>query len=221
MDIRSEDIIVKFFTGSHDVGKSDEDVKEIWFRSGTMYYLPHGLGKIFKNLELLIVDDDFESVEVNRLNTRQITRANFHNMNNLKFLYIDRNEIETLPFDTLWDLHALVEFSLTKNKLRVLDESSFERNKRLKRVDLSNNRLEFLPRKIFEANLLLKSIDFKGNLLKLIATDFSPLSNITFIDLSRNICIDKCYSIGSDISCLQQLPELQRLIMSDCSSTNK
>lgn len=221
MDIRTENIDVSSFTGTHDNGKTDKDVTDIKFHNGVMFYLPNGVGKYFKTLR---------SLGGRGLNTKHITRSNLQNLENLRGLYFDNNEIELLQFDTLWDLPALEGFSLDDNKLKVLDERTFEKNDKLKLVSLQSNRLEFLPRNIFKANHLLEEIKLNLNVLKNIETDFSTLKNVKHIFLLRNVCINDFYANTTDLYLtssynrqieFRDISAFHRQIMTDCDPTNE
>lgn len=214
LDSRNDNIEASF-TASHLNGKTDGHVTDIAFISGTMFFLPHGIGKTFTNLRALRVHN------FHYLSTKQITRAKLKNLPNLRQLELQSSEIELLQFDTLWDLPLLHTFEFIYSKLKVLDERTFEKNDNLKILTLKSNRLEFLPRNIFKNNNLLEEVNLRDNALNIIQTDFSTLTNARNINLEGNTCFSAMYSIpgypGSRI--ITDFGDFLRQIATNCSST--
>lgn len=213
MDIGTENIQVASFTGSHAVGKTDEDVTTIFFSNNTMFYFPYGIGAIFKNLKNLVVFD--------RFTTKLIKRSYFKNMEKLEDLRFRKTEIKVLPFDTLWDLPALDIFYFTYNKITIVDERTFEKNERLTSVSLMANHLEFLPRNLFKKNVLLENVYLSENSLKNIAIDFTVFKKIQRLFLGNNACIDALYTVYGNYNSrdnFEKLTEFQNQIRANCSS---
>lgn len=212
LNIRSDNIAVGSVTGSHYTGKSDQQVKDLYFESGTMFSLPYGIGKIFKSLRTLRVKRE--------LGTKQITRSKLQNLPNLEELHFEKNEIELLRFNALWDLESLRIFRLIYNKIEVLDKRTFKQNDKLMEVDLRSNRLKILPKDLFKNNPSLEIVDLGENALTTIETDFSALRLREFY-LGNNRCIDAYFSDNfepSDSERFTTLSSLQRHIRSRCQT---
>jgi len=213
LNIRTDNVTIASFTGSHKIGKTDEDVEKIVFSKGTMFYIPTGVGQIFKNLKIFGVNP--------YLSLKHIKRSDFKNLDNLVDLDIDMNEITTLKDDTLIDFPQLEYFTLEDNSLTEIDGRTFEKNVKLKEVYLTGNKLEVLPRNLFYNNFLLVLVDLSDNSLKIIEIDFTTIKNIKEINFYSNPCINAYYD-GSDFTNkkthFRNLTEFQNLITSNCSS---
>lgn len=164
IDIQRNNVQVVSFSGSHSLGETNQDVQLIQFVNGTMFFIPNGLGNLFRNINYLIVGDS----ESRSLGTKRIRRSNFQNLENLLELIFHNNDIEILNEDSLWDLPKLRVFKFVNNKLKVLSEKTFFKNDNLKEVYLNSNELKYLPRNVFLHNSLLEKVDFRNNFLKTI-----------------------------------------------------
>jgi len=215
MDIRQENLDLSTFSGSHQSGKSDVDVQRILFKNGTMFYLPNGIGCIFKNLKDFTVDKN--------LKIKRLKRSNFQNLENLISLLFNGNDVVIINEDTLWDLPNLKEFELYYNKLKVLHERTFEQNSKLTDVHMKYNQLEFLPRNLFKNNLLLERVTFVANFLLRIDTEFSHLKNVQALFFYDNICIDAIYDRDNLFQTRNHydiLTDFQHMLRVNCSSLN-
>lgn len=159
LDIRKENIEVESITGSHENDKTNEDVRLLQFTSGSLVYLPKGIGKFFKNVQSLQVNDN--------LGTKLITRSNFENMTQLVELYFFDNQIELLNEDSFWDLPNLEIFQLQNNKIKEINDTLFDRNEKLWSVNIKSNKmLEILPKNLFKNNPYLREVILDDNRLK-------------------------------------------------------
>lgn len=158
LDIRSENISVASFSGSHLGRKTDDDVEQILFGSETMFFIPSGVGQTFKNVKKLLIGE--------YLSTKRIKRSDFRNLGNLVVLKIYKNDVSILDHDSFRDLQQLEVFEIVKNRLTEIEERTFEANGKLKNVALCQNKLEVLPSRLFQNNSLLEVVDLSGNLLK-------------------------------------------------------
>lgn len=112
--------------GPHVFVYTNKDVESIVFNNGTMFFLPFGIGKIFKNLKKLKINGE--------LAMKRIRRSNLKNLVNLIELEIKGEDIETLEYDCLSDLPNLEVFELRYSKIQQLNERTFERNMKLKEI---------------------------------------------------------------------------------------
>lgn len=182
MDIQSDNIAVASFTGSHLSEKTDQDVEIIVFFNGTMFFIPSGVGRMFKNVKEFIVYPD--------LSTKRLGPSHFQSLENLIDLWIANNEITILDYDSLKDLKQLKNFTLqdnnkleilprnlfrnnlllesvylNRNSLKTIDESTFVTNEKLIDVWLQMNELKVLPKNLFRNNLLLEIVSIYNNSL--------------------------------------------------------
>jgi len=213
VNIRTDNVAVASFTGSHLNGKTDDDVELIVFQKGTMFYILSGVEQIFKNVQAFDVGSN--------LSLKRIKRSDLKNLEDLVYLRIFKNEITTLEYDTLRDLSQLENFALLENSLTEIDGRTFETNIKLKRVSLEGNKLEMLPRNLFANNLLLEYVTFSYNSLKIIEIDFTTFKNIKELHFSFNTCINAYYKglhSTNDMNKFTNLTEFQNVITSKCSS---
>lgn len=191
---------------------TEQRVQLIIFYNGTMFYLPHGIGKVFRNLKQFRIEQ--------ALGLKLLQRSNFKHMEGLFILSFTDQDIQTVGDDTLWDLLKLEEFSFVRSKLKVLHEKTFEKNIKLKYVDLRSNQLQFLPKDLFKANSLLERAIFDSNHLTIIETDFTELKYILRIHLNNNVCINaEFFGTSVVIAGNKKLTDFQNLIRANCSSS--
>ncbi|XP_037041735.1 protein artichoke-like [Bradysia coprophila] len=181
LDVRRENVFVNGIGGSHFHGKSNDDIEYLQLDSGSMTYVPNGIGRIFRNLNTLKIAP--------KLGARVIRRSHFRNMKNLGELDIFENDIETLDADLFWDLPNLEVFHLEGNKITELHGSTFEKNEKLKYIVLKLNlRLEVLPEILFQNNLLLEEVTLPRNNLRAIPEQmFETISKLKMVDLALNM----------------------------------
>ncbi len=181
-NIRFERNEIESIVGLHVAGNEDETVESIHFNDGSMFSLPDGLGKIFKNVKHLRIGNSNSS-----LGLTKIWRSSLTNFENLVELSVMRNSIELLDEACLWDLPNLEIFRLANNELQEIHENTFDKNERLVEVHITSNKLETLPREIFSRNNNLLIVSLRGNSLKTIDEHiFEANTVIMQVDLSGN-----------------------------------
>jgi Leucine-rich repeat (LRR) protein len=105
----------------------------------------------------------------------------FENLENLEELYLNLCKIENLP------------------------EKIFYHLKKLKLIDLAGNQLTHLYRNLFLNNIELEQISLTDNKIKQIDIDFTLLSNVKSIDLTKNICVSSLYPKVSSTQVFQDI----------------
>ncbi|XP_037027728.1 uncharacterized protein LOC119068294 [Bradysia coprophila] len=204
VNVTNRNFEIDLFTGTHSLGFDTLDVTYIWFWTGTMQFIPYGIGNIFKNLEVFRVGYDDRNLGLKRLQ-----RSNFKDMELLVHLDVRYNAIETMDEDTLHDLPNLKYFVINNNKLKVLHKNTFGRNHKLKQINANSNQLEILPIDLFENNAMLEEVNFKHNNLKKISTSFTHLLSVRKIDFHGNHCIDKVLDDVDNVTEFQTLLKYQ------------
>lgn len=210
VNVTTDNFEVNSFTGTHKAGYDAQNVTEVWFWTGTLDYIPYGIGRKFGNLEKFWVGYDDRNLELKRLQ-----RSNFEDMESLWYLDVKFNEIETVDEDTLRDLPNLKYFVIKNNKLKMLQKYTFERNPKLQHVNANSNQLEFLHDYLFKNNALLEEALFKDNKLKIIYVDFTRLRSLKAIDFHGNTCIDSGLADGKNVT------ELQSVINNQCNGIDE
>lgn len=201
VNVTDENYEVGLITGTHASGYDTQNVSEVWFWTGTLEYIPYGIGQKFKNLEKFWV-----GYEDRNLGLKLLRRSNFKDMDKLWYLDVKYSNVETVDEDTLRDLPNLKYFVIHNNKLRNLFKDTFQKNFKLKHVNANSNELEYLHRDLFKNNALLEEAFFGNNKLKTISIEFTELKFIKKIDFHNNNCIDKSLEdVRSDVAELQTM----------------
>lgn len=203
MNVTNENSKVDSVTGTHRNGYSAQNVSEVWFWTGTLEYIPDGIGLKFENLEKFWV-----GFTDRNLGLKKLRRSNFKDMELLWYLDVKHNSVETVDEDTLRDLPNLQYFVIHNNNL-TLHKNVFQRNFKLKHVNANSNLLEFLHDDLFKNNALLAEVSFNNNRLKTILIDFTKLMFIARIDFHENACIDKSLEDGDNVTEYQNILNLQ------------
>lgn len=185
VNVTNENFVVDVFSCSHPTGYSAQNVSHIWFWTGTLEYIPRGIGQKFKNLEKFTV-----GYSDRNLGLKKLRRSNFKDMESLWYLDVSHNDVETVDEDTLRDLPNLIHFVVSSNKLRILHKNVFQRNFKLQYINANSNLLEFLHDDLFKNNALLVEASFNNNKLMTILIDFTRLKFIGKIDFHKNTCVD-------------------------------
>ncbi|CAM9883869.1 unnamed protein product [Ectocarpus fasciculatus] len=128
-----------------------------------------------------ITDDDFDdlpscleaagpetiiSLYLNRNNLATLPEGSFGGLTTLEFLFLSRNELTTLPEGIFGDLVALQVLSLSMNELTTLPEGIFGDLVALQILYLYDNNLTTLPEEIFQGLSNLTMLRLDGNSLE-------------------------------------------------------
>lgn len=176
----------------HERFKNARDVQHVHIDFEPSERIFQGIGESFPNLNNLAIGSSIKFVE----------RSNFENMKQLQTLSLSFNSIRFIPEDTFMDLPNLSTLRLWYIKLEKLPENLFANLKKLTFVELSNNKLGYLPKDLFANNLELTDIQLTATELTKIDVDFTKLTKISYISLSRAGCLDGGY-YGSSLQKLQ------------------
>jgi len=152
------------------------------------------------------------------LTETRITKLNpqwFENLRNLSSLYVNSNEIASLPENVfgnsnlttlrIFDLGSnqltestipenlfdgfpnLITLRMNRNSIQRLNPKWFERMSQLRSLDVSYNRIDQLPAGIFASFEGITELNFERNQLKSInRNSFGNLGNLTLLNLDRN-----------------------------------
>lgn len=115
-------------------------------------------------------------------------------MPKLQTLNLNENDLEDVPEDSLYDLPALVDFFVDKNKLRTLPTYLLNQATMFQRLKANNNSIEAIPADFFKNNFALKIAAFDNNKLRKIGVDFRPYKNLKKLDLMNNTCISTAFN---------------------------
>lgn len=177
----------------HERFKNARDVQHVQIDFKPSERIFQGIGESFPNLNNLGIGYSIKFIE----------RSNFKNMKQLQTLSLSFNSIRFIPEDAFMDLPNLSSLRLWHNKLEKLPSNLFANLKKLTFVELSNNKLGYLPENLFANNLELTDIQLTETALTKIDVDFTKLTKISYISLSRAGCIDGGF-YGSTTQKLQE-----------------
>jgi hypothetical protein len=117
-------------TGTHEAGKTHDDVKQVYVTGQHCPYLPLGLGKFFKNLEILYIKG---------LKVEQLTKDDLKDMSKLKILDLASNPITNLSRDFLQGHDSIEIISFNGCKLKFIEKGALDSLKNLKEGHFDNN----------------------------------------------------------------------------------
>ncbi|MFT7799730.1 nyctalopin [Arapaima gigas] len=119
-------------------------------------------------------------------NFRRIPGA-IRGMENLTHIYLERNKIEAVAYNSLLGLTKLRYLNLQDNRISVIHDQAFQDLQHLENFYLNDNLLTDLPNQIFKGLYHLKMLNLGGNMLTNISkTWFSDLIELEVLYLDRN-----------------------------------
>uniref|UniRef100_A0A8C2XBV6 Nyctalopin n=1 Tax=Cyclopterus lumpus TaxID=8103 RepID=A0A8C2XBV6_CYCLU len=111
----------------------------------------------------------------------------FRGMENLTHLYLERNRIEAVAYNSLLGLGSLKYLNLQENRINVIHDGAFQDLLRLENFYFNDNLLCDLPRFAFRGLVRLKMLNLGGNLLTNVSkTWFGDLVELEVLYLDRN-----------------------------------
>ena len=111
------------FVGTHQAGKTDDDVKCIFFHECKITKVPKGLTKIFRNLEIL---------QINFSDLKNVSRSDLIEYKNFKEFNFYGNNIEYLPGDLFEDFDNLERIFLQNNNFKIVEPNILDGLENLK-----------------------------------------------------------------------------------------
>ncbi|XP_041670420.1 toll-like receptor 13 [Cheilinus undulatus] len=135
----------------------------------------------------------------------------------VKSIDLSANKISKIQSTDFKNLSLVTELSLKNNNISQIETGAFAHLISLTQLSLSNNRLVKLGDDLFAGLSNLKELRITRNRIKEVApTSFKSLTSLTLMDISHN----KLHSSTKVQSILQQLPNLQKLIITNNDLTH-
>jgi hypothetical protein len=126
-------------------------------------------------------------------------------------LSLTKNSIRVVERDMFHDLKKLENLDLSGNLISSLDEDVFSKLKSLQQLDLSSNLLAQLPDRLFVSQNHLKTLLLQGNKLRTISVLLlTPLISITSLDLSKNNLLCDCDLRLSMLCCKDRMLDTEK-----------
>lgn len=117
--------------GYHLSGKTNDDVKEIGLNNKTINFLPRGITKFFKNMEI---------IHFYNSNLKEVTKYDLKEFGNrLTRLYLYNSLIEVIESDLFIYNQNLQTIYLANNKIKHIENGAFDRLQKVTRLELQNN----------------------------------------------------------------------------------
>lgn len=119
-------------------------------------------------------------------NFRRIPGA-IRGMENLTHVYLERNRIEAVAYNSLQGLAKLKYLNLQDNRINVIHERAFKGCQKMEYLYLNDNLISELPENSFDGLRCLKMLNLGGNFLRNISnTWFRDLGELEVLYLDRN-----------------------------------
>lgn len=134
---------IRAFKGEHDAEKCNKDVESLSFADSTVYVLPNGLSKCFSHLR---------ECTVLKCGLKQISAKNLQGLEYLESLWLDNNDLSSLPNDLFIHTTNLKSISFNGNKLEFVNSRLLD--------PISDDQLEFAD---FRDNTKINAYFWLGN----------------------------------------------------------
>ncbi|XP_025045870.2 nyctalopin [Pelodiscus sinensis] len=119
-------------------------------------------------------------------NFRRIPGA-IRGMENLTHVYLERNKIEAVAYNSLQGLMKLKYLNLQDNRINVIHDRAFQDCQKMEYLYLNDNLLSDLPENSFDGLRHLKMLNLGGNFLRNVSnTWFRDLVELEVLYLDRN-----------------------------------
>lgn len=131
--ITSDCRTINSFIGAHSVGKSDRDVKAVWFYNTNVHFFPRGLHKYFPDLTFICISN---------CGLKEITRDDLKGLENLEYLSLTSNPLTSLPSNSFENMPKLRRIVLNDNQLEFVSTRLLQPiiHNGLTRVDFRRNK---------------------------------------------------------------------------------
>ncbi|CRK90957.1 CLUMA_CG004646, isoform A [Clunio marinus] len=194
--IEHQSIVTRGMTISKNSSQHVE-VLRIEHESLLVKFIPGGIADSFENIKAIRI-----------LNTSidELFSGDFKNLNDLEYLYLGFNQIDTIHKNVFQDLHKVNYLNLDNNKLLYIGSDWFKCLTNLNELYLRGNQIEMLSSKAFYTLSNLKLLNVFDNKISLLADEtFDSLVNLEELNVGSN----KLESIGKGL--LKNNERLQKL----------
>lgn len=190
-------------TGSHQAGKTNEDINRVVITQSGVLYVPSPMFDIFKNLQLVEIDNvglqffnensfinatKLKSFSAFRNKVSRISAKGFYGAGeSLEELSLRTNTIEEIDVDAFVGLENLKELFILDNSIYAIIPGTFRALKRLEILNLGYNKLTELSGEIFSGLESLKEISlFWNQFTSFEAETFRNLPSLELLVLHSN-----------------------------------
>lgn len=136
---------------------------------------------------LFLVFPDLKAVKVNNCSVISVNEENFRSLSKLKYLNLQRNEIENIASDALVDLVSLEFLYLAYNKITFVEKRIFASLKALRRLFLSFNEIKFLSPQISSSLVTVANLESWINEIQNVDDNiFESMTNLETFSMTHN-----------------------------------
>jgi Leucine-rich repeat (LRR) protein len=194
-------------------GSSNADIKKVNFVSSSIYQIPAELFVTFRNLEVLIMNDQnvqeikpktfvnaksLKYLQLDLNNIQKIEEKTFDGADDLQTILIRHNKIQSVDKDAFRSLFHIETIGFWNNSIEELHPEIFYHNPNLIGISLGANRLKTVHKNTFIKNLKLQTMGLNYNQLNALSnTMFSHLKSLDLLHINRNNCVNIFYETGA------------------------
>ena len=125
----NDNINMDGYSGVHKINKNVNNVKGVFIYNTNTKYIPTNLGSIFKLTAFAV--EYTELVE--------IRSKDFHNMQNLEYLFLANNRFSFIPRDAFTKITKLKVISLEHNQIKYVRSGLFDKLTNLNEIYFTDN----------------------------------------------------------------------------------
>ena len=166
-------------TGRHMDGKTNKDVKAIYFNEQRTTFIPLRFSP-FPNLVIMNIE---------KSGLTYLNQTTFKDLTQLKYIQLDGNMIEYVPRKTFYGMDNLEWIGLAGNKIRFLYSDMLVGLTELRRFSASENPIEEIGSGFFRDNTKLQYVYFYKTKLRMIGSKLvRMLPNLEIANFEGNVC---------------------------------
>lgn len=200
------------FGGQHIGNRTNADVAIVRVINSNTPFVVQQIFTTFSNINVLhILDSRLQSISlpnsvqfvelsIQGNNITGLQNGTFINQSQLTYLNLRYNNIEEINEDAFVGLVALESLVLIGNRVRSLAPRTFHPLTNVTYLDLQRNFLSRISDELFLQNTQMRNLYLEYNYIEAITPRFIAKfgNNLSYINLSGNICINRSFSLNSD-----------------------
>ena len=154
-----------------------------------------------------LMDDVYGILNLSDKNLTDLTGLHtIPNINQVRYLILSDNQLQTLPANIFNGLNSLIQLILANNQLQTLPANIFNSLQSLQYLYLDSNQLQTLPDNVFRDLNNLETISLNNNQLQTLpANTFNGLRSLKYLYLNNNQLQTLLDTIFNDLNKLQDL----------------
>ena len=103
--------------GNHRKGKTDADIRQIYFQKDILNFIPKGVNIFFPNLTIL---------DMGNCRLKEICRKDLTGLDHLEHLLLSKNRLTSLPDDLFMNTKKLIRISFFANEIEFMSSNLFK-----------------------------------------------------------------------------------------------